>query len=73
MINFSKQLPQTTTVIQSKQNEQYSKSSNERHLEAVYDICGATCISDAVICLIIGIQDDDIDDDDDDNDNDGAH
>ena len=73
MINFSKQLPQTTTVIQSKQNEQNSKSSNERHLEAVYDICGTICFSDAVICSIFGIQDDDIDDDDDDNDNDGAH
>ena len=49
MINFTKELlQQNTTVIQSEHTEQYSKSSNEQHhLESVYDISGATCISDA--------------------------
>ena len=46
MVSFSKELPQNTAVIQSEHTEPYSKSSNEqRHLEAVYDIRGATCIS----------------------------
>jgi len=41
MINLTKELPQSTTVIQSEHTEQYSKSSNEqRHLETVYDIRG---------------------------------
>ena len=54
MINFTKQLPQNTTVIQSKPTEQYSKSSNQqRHLEAAFDIHGAPCISDAVFINII--------------------
>ena len=49
MINFKKVLPQNTTLIQSEQTEQYLKSSNEQHhLEATYDIRGATGIFDAV-------------------------
>ena len=58
MINFTKELPQNTTVIQSEHTEQYSKSSNEqRHLETVYDIRGVICrrISDAVFALYIAI------------------
>ena len=49
MINFKKVLPQNTTFIQSEHTEQYLKSSNEQHhLEATYDIRGATGIFDAV-------------------------
>ena len=49
MTNFTKELSQNTSVFQSEHMEQYSQTSNEqRHLEAVYDIRGATCISDAV-------------------------
>ena len=56
MINFTKELPQNTTVIQSEHTEQYLKSSNEQHhLEAVYDIRGATCISDAVFKADVAI------------------
>ena len=58
MINLTKELPQSTTVIQSEHTEQYSKSSNEqRHLEAVYDIRGVIYrrISDAVFALYIAI------------------
>ena len=52
IINLTKELPQSTAVIQSEHTDQYLKSSNEqRHLEAVYDIRGATCISDAVFVL----------------------
>ena len=54
MIDFIKELPQNTAVIQSEHMEQYSKSSNEQHhLEAAFDIRGATCISDAVFITII--------------------
>ena len=49
MINFPKELPQSTTVIQSEHTEHYLKSSNEQHyLEAAFarqlinDIRGAT-------------------------------
>ena len=49
MINYTKELPQNTPVIQSEDTEQYSKSYNQqRHLEASFDIRGAACISDVV-------------------------
>ena len=49
MINFTKKLPQNTSVIQLEHTEQYSKSSNQqRSLEAAFDSRGATCISDTV-------------------------
>ena len=43
MIKFSNDLPQNTTVIQSEQTEQYLNISNEQHhLEAAFNIRGAT-------------------------------
>ena len=53
MINSTNELPQNTTVIQTEQTEQYSKSSNEQHhLEAAFDICGAACSCDLLGNLV---------------------
>ena len=51
MIDFTKEFPQNTSVIQWE-HEQYSKSSNEQHHpEAAFDIHSAIFISDAVFQL----------------------
>ena len=56
LVNFTKDLPQNTTVIQSEYTEQYSKSSNDSAIsrqsmtsgQQWTTISGATCICDAV-------------------------
>ena len=54
MINFTKELAQKTIVIQLKHTEQHSKSSDEQHhLEAAFNILGATCICDTVFNNIL--------------------
>ena len=53
MINFTRELLQNMTVIQSEHTEQYSKNSKQQHhLEAAFAIRSATCISDAVLKYI---------------------
>ena len=42
MINFTKELPQNTTVIQSERKEQYSQSSNDSAIKRQYMISATT-------------------------------
>ena len=47
MINFTKELPQNTTVIQSEHTEQYLKSSNDRAnlRQSVHPLIAFECVA----------------------------
>ena len=45
IVNFTQDLPQNTTAVQSEHTEQYSKSFNQqRHLEATFSIQQSTAL-----------------------------
>ena len=52
MINFSKELPQNTTVVQSEKRSSMQKFQLQRHLEAVFDtrIWGMSEITSGAYC-----------------------
>ena len=50
MINFTKELPQNTTVIQSEHTEQYSKSTND---SAILRQCMISAVLDASLVLFL--------------------